>query len=570
MTKEIISQDEMHEIHPSIPRAYRALKGGRVSRREFMRFATLLGMSAALATACSAPETGGGEEAATGGDETATGGEEAVVEQQAGGTLIVAMQTSQILDHPARLSWVEGAHIVRQVAEYLTETGPDNLTRPFLLEGWEANEDVTAWTLNLRQGIMFNNGEELTADDVIFNISQWLDDEVGSSVKGLMGYLEGDMGRVEKVDDYTVRLNLAFGDIGVPEHLFHYPAVILPRTFQGDFIAQPIGTGPYTLAEYDPDSGASFTRREDYWGGPDNQLPFLESIRFVNLDKDASLNAIQSGEIHTFYQPRATDWEALKDNPDITVRRARTAQALALRARVDTEPWNDPRVTKALRLCQDRQKILNLSWFGEGDLGADAHIAPVHPAYSPRDIPEKDIEGAKALLEEWAAETGNTLPIQATLVTKNDEGEAEIAQVLKEDAAEAGFELELDITEAAGYWERWTEVPLGITAWTHRPLGTMVLPLAYVADENGDPVAWNETRWVDEEFGQILQEASGTLDIEARRDLLGQLQDIFWERGPIGISFFKSRWMITRNEVKNLPAHPTDYMFFYQASLDQG
>jgi peptide/nickel transport system substrate-binding protein len=65
----------------------------------------------------------------------------------------------QLLDHPARLSWVEGANIVRQIGEYLTETGSDNVTRPFLLDKWEASADVKTWDLYLKKGIKFNNGD---------------------------------------------------------------------------------------------------------------------------------------------------------------------------------------------------------------------------------------------------------------------------------------------------------------------------------------------------------------------------------------------------------------------------
>src|SRR5690606_32597641 len=100
-----------------------------------------------------------------------------------GGRITKSMQL-QLLDHPARLSWVEGANVVRQIGEYLTETGSDNVTRPYLLDRWEASDDVKTWDLYLKQGVTFNNGDTLTADDVMFTFGEWLNPDVGSSMLG--------------------------------------------------------------------------------------------------------------------------------------------------------------------------------------------------------------------------------------------------------------------------------------------------------------------------------------------------------------------------------------------------
>ena len=96
----------------------------------------------------------------------------------------------------------------------------------------------------------------------------------------------------------------------------------------------------------------------------------------------------------------------------------------------------------------------------------------------------------------------------------------------------------------------------------------MVLPLAYISDSDGVPVPWNETRWVDDEFEAVLKEAEGTLDVSARRVKIGQLMDIFAERGPIGVSFFKKVWTITSTRVHNVPSHPTSYDLFNEAWVD--
>jgi peptide/nickel transport system substrate-binding protein len=549
-------------IHPAALDAASDLRKGKVNRREFLRFATLLGVSvpAAYALAGCAPE----QAAAPAAEDTGAAAAPAAGGIQRGGTWTSAMQL-QLLDHPARLSWIQGANVVRQFSEYLTETGADNITRPYLLESWETNDDVTEWTLNLRQGVTFNNGDEMTAEDVMFTFSQWLDPDIGSSMLGLLSYLDG-MESVEMVDDYTIRLYLNAPNIGVPEHLFHYPAVILHRDFEGDIINQPIGTGAFLLQEYAEGERAVFTRRPDYWrmGEDGDPLPYLDEITYVSIDKDAAIAAMQSGQIDSMYQPRPSDWQALQGVEGITIRDASTAQCFLTRMRVDLEPWDDNRVRTALKMCQDRERILQLSYFGQGDLSIDAHVAPVHPAYAEKPIPAYDPEGALALMEEYAAEKGIELPLQVTLATKNDQSEPEIAAALKEQAAPGGFDITLDITEPGGYWDRWTEVDFGITSWTHRSLGTMVLPLAYTADDDGTPVAWNETRWVDEEFTEKMRQAERTLDVEARREVMSDIEDIMQERGPIANAYWKKVWNATRSEFQNVVAHPTDYDLLYE------
>ena len=536
-------------LHPLVREARFLYETGAMDRRGFIRTATLLGTSAAAAFAMAG--CGTEEQAPSPAPPVAT-------TPVRGGELRIGSAVQRV-DHPARISWVEASNQLRQVAEHLTETGPDNVTRPWLLESWEANDDVDLWTLHLRRGVRFNNGDELGADDVIFNFAQWLNPDVGSSVLGLMSYLE--LNNVEKVDDYTVRLHLSQPQIAVPEHLYHYPAMILHRGFEGDFIKKPVGTGPFVLKEYAETERAVLERRSDYWkaGADGSPMPYLDRLIYLDLDPDTRVAAMQAGQIDNIYQPRPADWQALKDLPSVATRPVSTAQTFVLRMRVDVSPWDDVRVRTALKLCQDRSKILQLAYFGQGDLGPDAHVAPIHPAYCEQEWPDYDPRRSRQLL----AEAGYPDGLKVTLSSKNDMAEPEIAQALKELATPGGFEIVLDIAEPSSYWERWTEVALGITSWTHRPLATMVLALAYTSDKEGKPVPWNETRWVDAEFDELLSQAERTLDSEARRTVMCKIEKLMQDRGPIGIPFWKRVWNITRSEFQNIHPHPTAYDLFY-------
>jgi peptide/nickel transport system substrate-binding protein len=142
-------------------------------------------------------------------------------------------------------------------------------------------------------------------------------------------------------------------------------------------------------------------------------------------------------------------------------------------------------------------------------------------------------------------------------------------ETLKADAAPAGINITLDTMPIEAYWNLWTETTVGVTPWTHRPLAVMLLPLAYIADADGNPVPWNESRWVDEEFSTLLEQAQATADIEARRAIMLQLEQIQTERGSIGISYFQNVWRGINPGFQNVAGHPTGYRLYNEVWYDQ-
>ena len=541
---DFFTKNDPSDAHPYIPELKNLFEKGQLSRREFLRNTTLLGMAAASALSLVGMVSPVKVMAA---------------QPKRGGTWKCAMGIKRI-DHPARLSWTEGANIVSQLSEYLTLTGPDNITVPYLLEKWSASEDLKTWDLFLRKGIQFNNGDPLTTDDVMFTMQQWLTKEVGSSMFGLLSYW-GGFQNVEKVNDHHIRLHLEKPNIGVPEHLFHYPGFILHRDFEGDIIKKPVGTGPFLLKEFRDGERAVFTARKDYWkkGADGNPLPYLDEIIYLDMAKDAAVAALSAGQVDSVFKPRPADILAAKGLPHIASYGVDSASTYVIGMRVDQAPWDDNRVRTALKLCQDREKILRLATMGEGMLAIDAHVAPVHPEWCPKPIPNADPEKAKAILTEYAKEKGFKLPLKVTLATKNDAHEPEIAMALKQMAAPAGFDINLDITEPSKYWSRWTEVPFGVTSWSHRPLGVMVLPLAYTKDAIG---AWNETRWHDDEFDVALAKAERILDPKERSKVMCEIEDIMQERGPAAIPLYLKLFVLCDKKFKNVYSHPSYYQTF--------
>jgi peptide/nickel transport system substrate-binding protein len=560
--------DKKH-LHPGIYEAQDRLRQGRMSRREFLRIATLLGASVPTAyvlAACGAPATPttAATQAVAGATAAPTIAPTAAAAAiKRGGTIRVGTQVKAI-DHPARYSWIGfDANITRMVNEYLTETDNQNVTHPYLLESWEASDDLKTWTLKLRQGIQwFKDGkdfEEFVGDHVKFNFDQWLNPDTGSSITGLWtGFLTID--NVEVKDKYTVLLHLDNPKLDVPESLFHYPAQILHPSFDGDISSgKNAGTGPMTLAEFKVGERAKTVRREGYWqkGADGKPLPYVDAIEHIDLgnDQTAAVSALQAGQIDNIYDPRVDTFLALRNDSKIKVYPIGSSQVRVLRFRVDLDPWKNNDVRLAVKKVQNRQKILDQAYFGEGLLGHDTHASPVHPEWAPIDVPAYDPDGAKALLTK-AGQEG--LSFKISVGTGWTDIVAYIEN-LAEDAKAAGINIELDTMPNNAYWDLWTETPVGVTPWTHRPLAVMVLPLAYIAGPDGKPVAWNESRWVDEEFTKLLLQAQGTLDVEARRAIMEKLEVIQRDRGSIGIAWWQNVWEVWNPAFQGVQPHPTAY-----------
>ena len=530
----------MKKNHPRVLDLMSDLKKGTITRREFLRYASLLGFTAAAATGLTMVRPRKARAVTYGGELKVSG-------------ILTGLR------HPAQAKWLSPSQIFRHIAEYLTFTDVDNITRPYLLQNWEADEELLTWTLYLRKGIFFNNAHELTSDDVIFSFNQWLDPDVGSPMAAVMGpYL--DTTGIEKVNRYQVRLHLNRPEIAVPEHLFYYPAVILNhRTFEGSFLEAPHGTGPYHLETFEEGKRCTLKKRMNYW---QPGLPFLAEIEFVDLGFNTArrVKALQSGEIDVADLSGSDERDAfqmLEKDPRIRIEPVETARVNVLRMRVDREPWQDNRVRTALKLCQHREKILLLAGMKQGHVGKDCHVFPGHPEYCQKPAIKFDPRQARNLLREAGYPDG--LDLILTIGDKQPDVRS-YAEILKNDAAEAGFRIGIDTISEQNYRQSFTEIDFGITPWTHRPLGTMVLNLAYTADAEGVPVPLNETRWVDEEFSDLLATASATLDLKERRRLFCRLQDIQTERGSIGIAWWQNRWTGVQKKVQGLKTHPSGYL----------
>ncbi|HEV8306759.1 MAG TPA: ABC transporter substrate-binding protein [Methylomirabilota bacterium] len=556
-------RDDKEHVH--IPTLKRQLVERQIDRREFLRYATFLGMSAPAAYAFVAKVTG----------------ERVIPEARAqalprGGVLRIGTRC-QDLKSPHTYSWVESSNSARQVCDYLTVTGVDNVTRPGLAEKWEPSPDLKTWTLRLRRNVKWHSGRPFTADDVVWNLKRVLDPKTGSSVLGLMkGFLleefetgeKDDKGNpkkstrlwdanaVQKVDDFTVRLNGKTPQLAVPEWLFHYPLLILDPAENGEFKAGSNGTGAFEMVVNEVGRRQVFKARKDYWGGG----PYLDTLEFIDLGDDpaAHVSALAGKQVDGLYQGFILQLDALQKLAHLQLYQVTTAQTAVARFH-PVKPFDDKRVRQAMRYAVDANAIVQLAHRGLGSAGEHHHVSPIHPEYAKLPEFKRDVARARKLL----ADAGYPNGIDAEIACKGDpQWELLAVQALVEQWKDAGIRVKINLMPSTQFWEVWTKVPFGFTGWTHRPLGTMVLGLAY---RTGVP--WNESRYSNKDFDNLLTQAEGTIDVNQRREIMAKLEGILQEDGPIVQPIWRSVFTFMDKRVQGFKIHPTLYIFGHQLAV---
>ncbi|UTW11862.1 ABC transporter substrate-binding protein [Marinobacterium rhizophilum] len=356
-------------------------------------------------------------------------------------------------------------------------------------------------------------------------------------------------GETEGVDDFTVRLHLNQPDISLPESLADYPALMVHRSFQGDWIKSPIGTGAFTLEKYEVGVVEVLKRRAagEYWGGD----ALLDQITYVDLGDDisAELAAFASGQIDYTHVTPPDQVAVMQTLPHLDILEVVTASAGVARMHITKKPYDDIRVRRAITLAMDTETVLKVGYQGRGTIAENHHVCPIHPAYAELPKQQRDVAKAKQLLEKAGYPDGLDIQID---VPANPSWESNVCLAIADTLREANIRLKVNIMPGSTYWDVWQTTPFGHTGWNHRPLDTQILNLAY---RSGAP--WNETGYANPEFDKLLDKASATLDVEKRRGLMRQLQTMLQDDAIMLQPFWRSNFSALNKRVRGLQMHPS-------------
>jgi peptide/nickel transport system substrate-binding protein len=523
-----------------VPETPDARRPGKFSRREFLRYAALFGMST-VAAACAAPTSAPATQApaatqppATEAPPTATPlspvptpepTATVAAQSQAQSVLRVATEIPVQLD-PASASSDAEIAVLNAVYDYLVDVDHENQLQPRLATEWSVSSDGLTYTFTLAPNVTFHDGSPLTPADVVWTFDRLRDPTLKLPTSDLYSNIDsiaasGDNGVVFKLKATNPFFLYDISD--------NHALVLKANTT--DAATNFNGTGPFRVVNYSPENRMDLAANEKYFIKGKPGVSQLQLIFFK--DPAASVDALRGGQVDLGTRMPTPLFQTLQKEPGLDAVSMPTNGFDLVRLRADRAPGNDPRVIQAFKLATDRQAIFEAVTLGLGAVGRDSPIGPLFKNYYSEDtpIPARDPQAAKALLAQAGHADGLTMDLHVP-----DSGDRpDLAVVLKEQWKDAGINANVIVEPESVYYgdNGWLAVDLGITGWGSRPT-----PQFYLDVMLKTGAKWNEAHWSDPEFDKLATEAGTTLDEATRAKDYKEIQRILIERGPIIIPYF--------------------------------
>lgn len=392
--------------------------------------------------------------------------------------------------------------------------------KPVLAESWEANDTGTQWTFKLRDGVTFHDGKPFVADDVVYTYQRLLDPDVASPGAGILPGLDPD--GIVALDDRTVRFTLAETNVAFPESTISSHTMIVPEgATNADLATRSNGTGAFKIDSFTPgELATAFVRHDGYW---QSGQPYIDALEVITIpEPEAQRAALIDGQIDIMSQVGSQFLDELEAHPDIVLAINPIGSSSVAYCQIDVPPFDNNDLRLAIKYASNREQMNLLVNQGRATLMNDIPIPSMVP-FGLEGVREHNVERAK----EHLSRAGYPDGVDLTLTLADMQDWTQWTTVWQQQLAEAGINLDLNVTPADTYWgDQWLQAPFAMTGWNVRPTVDIALGLWYHSEAD-----WNETHWRREDWDAQLAQARRTLDVTERGAIYRRLQQVIVDEG---------------------------------------
>jgi peptide/nickel transport system substrate-binding protein len=435
----------------------------------------------------------------------------------------------------------------------------DGEAAPLLAGSYEVSPDKLVYTVKLRQGVKFHTGQPMTAKDVAYSYNYIRDPKNGSPGAGDYTVITA----IDAIDDSTVKITLSQPNASLPMTLGNKYGAVIPAGYfdapdsKTKLNQTSVGTGPFKLVEFKPNSNLTLARNPDYW---EKGAPYLDQVNFVSIPNSASmLVGLTNKRVDLALLNRPQDVRQVEKVPGLKTERWPSLNQKAIDLGSEYTPLNDPRVRQAIALGVDKDEVMRASIGGLGQV-----IGTMVAAMQDRwglplpEVPNQkpDVEKAKKLLAEAAHPSGIELNL-TTIIGYDWMDPAAIT--LREQLAKIGVKVNIQRVELGVWIKNFQSKQMGFTFndWATQPDPNLLFYRHFRAAPEGADFR----NWKNETASKLLDEGRAEADPAKRKAIYLDFQKEMAQSVPT-IMLFSADLVTVRNEkVRNYVQHPTGWYY---------
>lgn len=409
------------------------------------------------------------------------------------------------------------------IYEGLTRVDKDLRVGPSLAESWTVSADGLTYRFKLRGNVKFHNGAAMDSTDVVATINRVLSKDIGSPLASRFTAIDS----ATAVDGGTVELKLK--EPSAPLLTSLATLAIVPRTMQADkegLQKQPVGTGPFSFAEWQPNSFIRLAKHAGYW---DAGMPKLDGLKFNLVPESATRQVgLSSGTYALLPNIDAATALQLQGKPNVKIVETLELAYTMVGFNTSKPPFNDPRVREAVNYALNRAEIVAAAQFGKGVPGGPLSPALKDWATDTKEFACYTTNPAKA--RELLKAAGLPEPVAVTINVLPRQDIKDVAQVVQAQLNAAGFKVELKNQELGQFIQDWRNSNFEMFASTNSGSPD---PDDYFFRTFRSGGSTNVFKYSNPKIDELLDKARATTDAGQRKAMYAEVQKTLACDGPI-------------------------------------